>query len=255
MTSRRLVWLHGFLGSPTDFDMLCRTLAESGVEGLEQHCLLLPGHGPNPDAVPEDVTGWLEWLDACLPQEPYLLGGYSMGARLALWQSLKGRRKPEALIMLGGNPGIPAEARSARRSWEEAWAARFREEEIQTVIQAWYSQPLFAPLIERVPLAELASGRSRAVGKELARAMLSFGTGLLDDLWTEVHNLRMPVCYIAGERDDACLKHADRISTLLPQASTFCIPHAGHALLFEAAQETATRVNEFMMQIRGENRQ
>jgi 2-succinyl-6-hydroxy-2,4-cyclohexadiene-1-carboxylate synthase len=255
MTSRQIVWLHGFLGCPADFDKLCLTLAETGMGGLEQRCLLLPGHGPNPEAVPVDAAGWLEWLDSCLPQEPFMLGGYSMGARLALWQALRGHRKPEALIMLGGNPGLPAEARPGRRQWEATWARRFQMEELETVIQDWYSQPLFAPLIEHLPVEELARGRSRAVGAELSRAMLSFGTGQLDDLWPETGKLSMPVCYIAGVRDESCLAHALKVKSLLPGAFTRKIQGAGHALLLEAPRETAETVTEFMKQIKGEHGQ
>jgi carboxylesterase len=93
--------VHGFLGSPAEIRPLARALHQAGwtVRGV-----LLPGHGPDIETLPERRhEDWLAAVDKALAElqrehSPVLLIGYSMGGALSVVSAT--RRPPDALILL-----------------------------------------------------------------------------------------------------------------------------------------------------------
>src|SRR5208282_6504575 len=84
-----LVWLHGFTQSKNSAHEFLSILAGT-------HELLtidLPGHGENA-SVAASLDETADLLVEVLPSEPFMLGGYSFGGRVALHVA---RRYPERL--------------------------------------------------------------------------------------------------------------------------------------------------------------
>ncbi len=78
-----LVFLHGFLGTPTEWLALLDRLPAAWRQRC--HCLTLPGHGPEaPDAMPwPQLADWLDHELARRQIRRAVLYGYSLGGRLA----------------------------------------------------------------------------------------------------------------------------------------------------------------------------
>jgi len=109
----RLIFLHGFLGSPEDWDGVISFLPEFHCEALTY-----------PFQIPPDG----------------ILIGYSMGGRRAL-------RYPHPKIVLSAHPGLktPAE-KSVRRLHDQKWLDLLHRISLEEFIKAWYQQPLFKSL-------------------------------------------------------------------------------------------------------------
>src|SRR5574344_2564020 len=149
-----LVFLHGFLGTPTEWLALLDRLPSAWRRRC--HCLTLPGHGPEaPAAMPGPLLA--DWLDAELERRGIhsaILYGYSLGGRLALHyatsaQSLHadGRSKLAGLVLERANPGLTSpEARRERMHSDALWIQRLRHDLLPEVLVDWYQQSGFSEL-------------------------------------------------------------------------------------------------------------
>ncbi|MFO1523182.1 MAG: alpha/beta fold hydrolase [Kiritimatiellia bacterium] len=139
--SPAVVFLHGFLGDGSDWAPVVDLVED------QFHCLLvdLPGHGRS--APPESSAAFARDLREALPHHlsgPFILCGYSMGARLALAALGEGLGPATGLILESCRLGLsnPAE-RSARLEHDLALSARLRFNPA-AFLREWYGQPLFA---------------------------------------------------------------------------------------------------------------
>jgi 2-succinyl-6-hydroxy-2,4-cyclohexadiene-1-carboxylate synthase len=131
-------FLHGFLGSPKDW--------EGVVEHLPQfQCHLLK----YPFKVEENT----------------ILVGYSMGGRIAL-------RYPNPKIVIAAHPGLCTEEEKKRR-WQDdqKWIDRFEHEPLCQVLKEWYDQPLFHRLKSAPCFEEVYRRRLQQKGKVLAKIL------------------------------------------------------------------------------------
>lgn len=212
----RTLLLHGFTGGATSFQHL----------GLDAATPELPGHGRAPP-----VASWDAALDALSPWlEPgqVVLGGYSMGARLALALALRSPGKVAKLVLESGTAGIEDAAERARRRAEDEELARFLEREgTAKFVERWEAHPTLAslrPFADRLRSQRLAHG---AAG--LASALRAMGTGAQPSLWRELPALQVPVVLLAGARDAKFSALARRLQERLPRAELRLVPDCGHA--------------------------
>ena len=195
--------LHGFLGSPRDWDFL----RDAGF-AIET---------PRLDAVPDHGDTLL---------------GYSLGGRLALQALLAGANYNRAIFVSTGL-GIEDEAaRAARRASDEAWARRFESEDFDTVMAAWNAQPV---------LAGPALARTRADYDP--RALCEWSSGVLPPVASRLHQLTIPTLWIAGARDVKYVLEAKKAASLAPNARVVIVEDAGHRVPWEQPIEFATLLN------------
>lgn len=189
--------LHGFLGSPHDWDFL----RDAGFAI---------------DTPP---------LDAIPPRGDTILG-YSLGGRLALRALLAGARYERAVFISTGL-GIEGEsARAVRRASDEAWAQRFELEEWGSVINAWNAQPV---------LAGPALPRSR--DDYDSRALREWSSGALPQVASRLHELTIPTLWIAGARDVKYVAEASRAASLARDARAAIVEESGHRVPWEQPEE------------------
>ena len=214
----RTVLLHGFTGGATSFAHL----------GLDAVTPELPGHGSAPAA-----TSWedaLDRLEPLLDSGPVVLGGYSMGARLALALAL---RRPEAvsrLVLASGTAGIEDDEERARRRADDEELARFVEREgVPAFVARWEENPIVA-----LPSAKesLRTQRLQHQASGLAAALRYMGAGAQPSYWNELHRLTMPVVLLAGARDKKFTGLATRMHLAIPR-SDLRLPPCGHLVHVE----------------------
>ena len=196
--------LHGFLGLPSDWDFL-------RAAGLEVDAR-------SPHDIPE--TG-----DKLL--------GYSMGGRLALRALLSGARYQQAIIVSAGL-GIEGDAqRQARREADERWAQRFETDEWEALMRDWNAQPVFG--LNGVPPSRRRHQRD-FVRAELARDLREFSPAVMPPIADRLHEISIPVLWIAGERDERYVAEGKRAVKLLPHGELWICPDAGHRVPWEQPQ-------------------
>jgi 2-succinyl-6-hydroxy-2,4-cyclohexadiene-1-carboxylate synthase len=120
-----IVFLHGFLGSPSDWEPITKLLSAPCI------CLNLPGHNHTP---------FIPNFTIDIPR--FHLVGYSMGGRLALQIP---KSQILSLTLISTHPGLktPAE-KSARLLHDQKIANDLLTLPIDTFLSQWYSNPIFS---------------------------------------------------------------------------------------------------------------
>lgn len=238
-------WLHGFLGSPADWDPVRGRLAAApGVECLP----CLPGHGTAPEAVPAELGGWLEWLlERTRDLPPLDLVGYSLGGRLALQLALAAPERVRHLVLLGAGPGLESRpARAERRARDEAWAARLERDGLEAFLAEWYAQPLFASLMDLDGASALLARRAVGHPAALAVALRAVSPAGQANLWPRLPELSMPVLWLAGSGDESYAASSRRAAARCPRGRLALVPGAGHAAHLERPGALADLLDPFL---------
>lgn len=125
-----IVFLHGFLGSKSDWEPVMSYLKGWQCIGID-----LPGHNKAPFS--ENIE---------IPYPYFHLVGYSMGGRLAVQYREKHPEKIASLTLLSTHPGLnTVEEKKIRKESDQKWAKLLLELPIDDFLSRWYDQPLFKP--------------------------------------------------------------------------------------------------------------
>ncbi len=232
------MWLHGFTQT-RDSAREFRTILAGRHE---LWTLDLPGHG-EASGLRASLGETADLIARAIGSEPVVLGGYSLGGRVALHVALTRPDLVRRLILLGASRGIedPLE-RAQRRERDEALAQRLETEGARSFLDYWLAQPLFAGLGDR---AEVDARSLDARG--LAASLRLCGTGRQEWLGPRLSELSMPVLALAGARDDKFSREARAIAEAVPHGSWALIPEAGHAAQLERPAACAEAVESFLV--------
>ena len=193
-----LVLLHGLLGDANDWQPVIDRLPG-------HHCIALdlPGHGQHHELRVNDFEQSHQWLCRELASrgiERYLLVGYSLGGRLALYHASREPAGLSGLLLENCHPGLPAGERAARIAHDESWAERFEREPLADVLADWYRQGVFADLDEAARARQIAR-RLGNDGKAVAAMLRATSLGKQPDLASWLAQGGLPVTYVSGKRD------------------------------------------------------
>ena len=234
MAPQTIVLLHGFTQTGRSWGPAIAALGE-------RYRALAPdirGHGSAADVRPVDFASVRADVLALSP-ERFMLGGYSMGGRIALSLALAAPARVERLVLVGASPGLAgAEERRARRVADEALAERIERNGIEAFAARWSSLPLFADQPPEVAAAAQATRLAQSPAG-LAAALRGLGTGVMEPLWERLPRLTSPVTLIAGERDAKFRAIAERMAAALPDATLHVVAGAGHAVQLEQPEAVA----------------
>jgi len=215
-----MVLLHGFTG-------YARSFAHLEVDAVTPD---LPGHNGAPPA-----TSWEDALDRLAPlldPGPVVLGGYSMGARLALGLALRRPERIARLVLASGTAGIEDEGERARRQADDEELARFVEQRgVPAFVERWERNPILASL-QPFQMQQLRLERLQHDARGLASALRHLGTGAQPSYWSELGRLDLPVTLLAGKRDPKFTALAARLHLGLPH-SEIRLLECGHVLHVE----------------------
>jgi 2-succinyl-6-hydroxy-2,4-cyclohexadiene-1-carboxylate synthase len=201
--------LHGFLGQPSDWDFL--------REDFDVRALKLGEPIGSGDT----------------------LLGYSLGGRLALHALLGGTDFKRAVIVSAGLGIEGDEARATRRASDEAWARRFESETWEDVVRDWNAQPLFAG--RDLPRDEADFDRHA-----LAAALGDWSPAVLPSIASRLHELRLPMLFVAGELDAKYVAEARHAAELVSGAELWVAPGAAHRVPWDAPQAFIERLHAFI---------
>jgi 2-succinyl-6-hydroxy-2,4-cyclohexadiene-1-carboxylate synthase len=238
--SESLVLLHGFGGTHRAWD---RVVGHLPTERYRPLALDLPGHGDRADA-PRQIT-----FEGCVASvlerspERFVLGGYSMGGRIALHMALAAPGRVSRLVLVGATAGIDDEVQRARRRDSDGDLARGLEDApFEEFMERWGAQPVFVgdpPEVDELARSEQLRNRPAA----LAAALRGVGTGQMQPLWSRLGELAMPVSVLVGERDLRMREPAERMARTVPYGELRVLP-GGHRLLFENAPAVAEAISQ-----------
>ena len=224
-----VVLLHGFAGTGATWDPVRRRLGPATALQTPD----LPGHGTVAGVRPVSFDACVDTVLACAPPR-FVLGGYSLGGRVALHVALAAAGRVSALVLVSTTAGIADDAeRADRRTADGLLADAIQRDGLAAFSERWTAQPLFAddpPDAVTAQRTEIA----RQTPDGLAAALRGIGTGAMAPLWERLPELTMPVQVVAGERDAKFTELGDRLVAALSDARLVVVPGAGHGLPREA---------------------
>ena len=219
--------VHGFTQTRRSWAPFVPRLTAAGHEVVAVDA---PGHGRS-----------AEHRDADLPQGARLLAeaggraayvGYSMGGRLALHLAVQQPEQVERLVLVGATAGLDTDdERAERRHADEALAAALERDGLDTFLQRWLDNPLFATLPKDAAGVE---DRKENTVEGLAASLRNTGTGTQRPLWDDLPRLTMPVLFVVGGNDAKFTALAHRLRDQWGgPAELASIAGAGHACHLE----------------------
>ncbi|MFZ4525494.1 MAG: 2-succinyl-6-hydroxy-2,4-cyclohexadiene-1-carboxylate synthase [Chlorobium sp.] len=232
----RIIFLHGFLGSGSDWLPVTRELQN------DYCCIMvdLPGHGSaNLLQTPPLDDFFIQTVDALAAllrqsaSPPCSLVGYSMGGRIALALLLRHAELFSKAIIISASPGLKTEKERIDRQEHDEKVARKIERSFASFIEAWYEQPLFATLKSHPIFKEVESERKINDPQNLALALRLLGTGRQPSLWETLKNNSVPVSFFTGEKDERYVEIGHQMIKLSPLSNLEIFPHCGHTLHLE----------------------
>lgn len=222
----RLTLVHGFLGSPEDWDEVCALLPAGTV--CDRVALADLGCG----SVAEAATA----LAARLERTPCdALVGYSMGGRIVLELASTRPALVPRLVMLAGSPGLDDPDERARRAAEDdARAAAIARDGLDAFVEHWYRLPIFAPFRAHPSFATVRARRAAGDAAFWARCVAGCSPGRGAPRWDALPALAARTTFAAGELDDRYASYARRAQQLAPAMAVAVQPGVGHVLPLEA---------------------
>ena len=232
----RLVFVHGFTQTANSW----RAIAAQFVDSYQIVLPDLPGHGRSHDVVGDLVTT-ADLLAQVGQTATYI--GYSLGGRVCLHLALQHPQFVERLILIGATAGLDGDLdRRARRKNDAQLAARVETIGVEAFVREWLSQPLFE---HRPDDADDLADRLTNTAGGLAASLLHAGTGSQRPLWSELHQLTMPVHVYAGEYDHKFIEAGRRLAATIGANATFTVVGgAGHGAHSERPDTVRSSVHK-----------
>jgi 2-succinyl-6-hydroxy-2,4-cyclohexadiene-1-carboxylate synthase len=249
------VFLHGFLGHPTDYAPVIE-----GLRQVEGPCptlgLALAGH---PEIPPDRETACDD--DPCFKaelarlagaikstfSEPVEVVGYSMGGRLALGLTVEYPALVRRLVLVSSRRGLDhSTEREERRHADEGWARLLETQGVDRFLAQWWDSPLFSSLrrLEPARLKEERERRCRYSPAGLAWALRHLGLGSQPSYAIDTQRLAVPVTLVVGELDEKFLTLGRNLVEQLPKAHLVVVKGHGHHLLLETPEAIVQAILE-----------
>jgi 2-succinyl-6-hydroxy-2,4-cyclohexadiene-1-carboxylate synthase len=227
----KLYALHGFLGTPQDWDFL-----KGRVEAID--LTVFPT---------DSLEVWAQHFNAYVHQqaveEPRVLLGYSLGGRLALHCLLQDPALWRAGIIVSAHCGLDSEEKkSARRLQDEKWAHCMETLEWGLLMERWNAQKVFCGFPPPFQRREELFSR-----KWLAQALRGFSLGGQQDLRVPLAHLQLPLLWVTGGKDAAFFEIAKTVQLKDPLSKMHAIAGAGHRVPWEQTGAFVELVSQFCL--------
>jgi 2-succinyl-6-hydroxy-2,4-cyclohexadiene-1-carboxylate synthase len=112
----------------------------------------------------------------------------------------------------------------------------------QEFLTKWNAQPLLGG-----PMRDpQASGSLVMRRREIARSFVDWSLGAQQPLWERLHEITVPVLWVAGENDAKFRALAERAVSLIPRSTLAIAPGAGHRVPWDAEEWLAEKVAGFL---------
>lgn len=224
----RVLFIHGFLGSPNDWDGIISHYSHHDCHAL--HLPVLPGC--------ENIAQYSQQLWQQLDEQKIVTGdvhlvGYSMGARLAMhWLN-----KPQvcSALLEAGHPGAMG-FDTTRFAHDQVWAKKLMQLSPFEFLSQWYQQPIFANQ-DGLALAKQSQHLDPA---QQAYLLTTLSVARQQDCTEQL--AQKPVTYLTGEYD----RKYQAISQQLPVNRRITVLGAGHNVHLSQPGQYLTHLTEHL---------
>ncbi|MEC7840022.1 MAG: alpha/beta fold hydrolase [Chlamydiota bacterium] len=222
---KQLTCLHGFLGTPSDWDF------------LPYENIVKPNLFSSP---PRPFCSWAKQFNQNLPKADNILLGYSLGGRLAIHAMIDAPQKYSCAIIISSHYGLKNEQEKLERLEKDAsWAKAFQNDSWDVLMEKWNNQGVFNDKVIR---------RERDYNRNnLAEAMLTWSLGEQLYLKKEVERLKIPILWIAGENDRKFKLIAQSLSLSHPESVIWIAKESGHRVPWQQQAIFLKQIDNFIL--------
>jgi len=183
------------------------------------------------------IAGQIRRIDP----EPVLVG-YSMGGRLALHALLEDPDMWKSAVIVSAHPGLKDESQRATRRLSDAeWAALALKGAWSEFLEKWESQGVLGGAGEMLDRRALKSRRG-----SVARSFIDWSLGAQEDLSPRLGEVRCPVLWVTGERDQKFTALGKEAVSLMPDAVHEVVSDCGHRVPWEQSEVFADLCADFL---------
>lgn len=246
-----LILFHGFMGSGEVFSGL--------IDPLSEFCnpitIDLKGHGktttkttPKEFEAEEQFRELHSVIDR-LQLPGFFIYGYSMGGRLALQFALENPSSIKGLILESTHCGISdPEERKTRIETDEKRAQKI-ENDFDAFLSNWIKLPLFQGNSD-------ASSEYLKIMKQqdpslIASSLRSFGAGNMPAVCDQLSSLKLPIGFIAGEKDQKYVEKMTEIAQLCQHSELEIIDNAAHRVHVDQPEKLTQFLKNFIQKYHG----
>ncbi|MBC7370312.1 MAG: alpha/beta fold hydrolase [Bdellovibrionaceae bacterium] len=245
MSKIKIICLHGFLGQPTDWDLI---QSHFMVSPLAQRFEWSSVDYMNDESLDSKNT-FLNWaqnfnqkIASDFAEGPRVLVGYSMGGRLALHALAESPKLYDAVILLSTNPGLSRDKdKGDRWNSDVVWAEKFAHGPWSEVIADWNAQNVFKDSNAEPQRLETCYDR-----RLLASALTEWSLAKQADFRDLASAQQDKIFCMSGEKDIKFQSLTIALKKNSPGITAAVIPHASHRILFDNPTEVAARMIQFM---------
>ena len=237
-----VILLHGFLADSRQWRQLTRRVDALTSRRVRWLMPDLPGHGKSATLFPAQ-PGWAALVDLLARslqphlQRPALLGGYSMGGRVAGALADAKRLDLAGLWLESAHPPLSPTAAQSRRAEDAERARRLEADGLAAFVRDWENLPLFASQ-RRLPGRVQVAQRHMRLGQSpegLAQSLRWYGTGTMP-----AHlQIPLPTRVLVGALDLNLLGRVALWQALAADVELTTSADAGHAVHLEQPFEAA----------------
>lgn len=227
MTRTIIYAIHGFLGQPSDWNMLSiKSLSSEAFVPVDLSKIKI------------DSTEFWEWsaeFNDLIKQDGFdrrILIGYSLGGRLAIHALIQCPSLWSSAVLISAHPGMKTQLEKHMRLEEDKqWAQRFKMEPWDRLMRAWNSREVFSgydPIFER---------KEADYSRETLASMLNqFSLGKQEDLSSQISDLPFPILWASGAHDSRYAEISATISLKHELSKVWIVPNAGHRIPWEVPE-------------------
>lgn len=243
-----VVFLHGFSENMETFD-------EIDTSGYKAIYIDLLGHG-NTDS-PKSMKYYnvlrmvidLHFIINKIVRDRYILYGYSMGGRIALFYSSYYKDEIDKLIIESASYGEYGDIeRKNRRRSDYLLAKRINKNGIEWFEDYWSNVSIFnsQKMMDGEKQIKVSKMRLKNNVDGLTKALMGFGQGRNPCVKDEIINFNMSILYLCGEKDEKYASIGKEIEMLNSRVIRMVIAGAGHNVHIERPKEVSNIINNFI---------
>lgn len=243
MTEIDFIFLHGFLGLPSDWDHIIEDIKMDFDEKKFKVNFYCPDYFNTPNLCPKcpfEKVGseFINWISVNTFAKKKILIGYSLGGRLALHIFEKNPDLFQNLILVSTNPGITNEDDKVQRAINDKnWAESFTHSPWADVIDKWNQQPVFEGSFFE-PEREDSHYRRDLLGK----ALTNWSLAKQQDKRSVIKAHQSKVIWIVGDKDKKYIEITKSLYKEAADVHYLILPEAGHRVLFDNPHELSRSI-------------
>lgn len=179
-----------------------------------------------------------------------ILIGYSMGGRLALSFAKNYSHLLKGLILESSTPGFQnSNEKIARIQSDNKLIEMIKSITVEEFIDYWMNQELFQTQkkLSREKLNEIRKIKIENNNKTgLINSLLGFGTGQMNSLWNDLHQIKCRTLLITGESDEKYTIINRRMNELIESSAHSIIKNTGHNVHLENPNDFVNLIFNFL---------